>query len=92
MVANETQNWLLGGNGGWKDMVCSSDVEFRVSGETKDVTLELNQVQEGKRKVHGQEAPRSDLQLERDLMLQKPKQQAEGRKGWTENEMCEGLM
>jgi hypothetical protein len=42
MVANETQNWLLGGNGGWKDMVCSSDVEFRVSGETKDVTLELN--------------------------------------------------
>lgn len=26
------------------------------------------------------------------LMLQKPKQQAEGRKRWTENEMCEGLM
>ena len=73
-------------------MVCSADAEFRVSGETKELTLELNQVQEGERKRHGQEASRSDLQLERDLMLQKPKQQAEGRKGWTENEMCEGLM
>lgn len=67
MVANETQNWLLGGSGGWKDMVCSADVEFRVPGETKHLTLELNQVQEGGRKVHSQEAPRSDLQLERVL-------------------------
>lgn len=67
MVANEMQNWLLGGSGGWKDMVCSADVEFRVPGETKHLTLELNQVQEGGRKVHSQEAPRSDLQLERVL-------------------------
>ena len=41
-AASETQSWLLGGSGGWKDMVCSADVEFRVPGETNNLTLELN--------------------------------------------------
>ena len=41
-AGSETQDWLLGGSGGWKDMVCSADAEFRVPGETDNLTLELN--------------------------------------------------
>lgn len=35
MVANEKQNWLFGGSGGWKDVGHSEDVEFRVPRETQ---------------------------------------------------------